>query len=270
MSEARRVLVIIDPTRDKHIALERAVITSEINDEESVVHLFLGVEGDSTSLKADNPDLYRDDRWLEDLLHPLRSAGVRFTMELCWSTEWQESVLNSALRFKPTHIFMPDYRDAKKGLFFSGQQWSLLRNTVAPVTIVRPDNSGVRKKILAAVNMQREDDDPRYAELIQKVLHGGMNIAKHYNAEFHVINAYQDNYKFPNRDRILKISGLPTQNVHVREGEPADVIAAFANEIGADTVIIGTMARQGTAAFLKGNTSEKLLSKLTQDVITFS
>jgi len=69
----------------------------------------------------------------------------------------------------------------------------------------------------------------------------------------------------------MKISGLPTDRVHAEEGDPATVISRYAKEIGADTVLIGTLARQGTKAFMKGNTSEKVLSKLEGlDVIAFS
>ncbi len=44
MSDARKVLVIIQPTKDKHIALERVLITSEITNPGSHVHLFIGVD----------------------------------------------------------------------------------------------------------------------------------------------------------------------------------------------------------------------------------
>lgn len=268
MSESRKVLVIIDPTQESHIALERAVITSEVQPE-AHVHLFIGVDAERSDLRAGNAALYRDGAWLEALQAQLNEAGVEHSIELCWSNEWQAAVLQSARRFGPDHIFMPDYIDAKKGFFFSNQQWSLVRNSVAPVTIVRPGNGGTRKKILAAVNMQREDD-PHYARLIQKILTEGMNIARHYEADFHVINAYADSMDFPNRERILKLTNLPSSKVHVREGDPADVIAGFANEIGADTVIIGTLARQGAAALMRGNTSEKVLRKVKQDVIAYA
>lgn len=49
------------------------------------------------------------------------------------------------------------------------------------------------------------------------------------------------------------------------------MISRYAKEIDADTVLIGTLARQGTKALMKGNTSEKVLSKLEGlDVIAFS
>lgn len=268
MSNARKVLVIIQPTKDEHIALQRAIITSEVGDAGSHVRLFIGVDGERTDMKAGNAALYRDGAWLDNLIAPLKQAGIAHSMELCWSTDWQGAVLNCAQRFQPDHIFMPDYRE-DKGTVFSSNQWSLLRNAVAPVTIVRPGRIDKRRKILAAVNFERLNN-PEYTELNDRILKAGMNIAGHYGAEFHVINAYPDSDNFPDRDYIVRRYQLPTQNVHVREGNPADVIAGFANEIGADTVILGTKARSGAAAFLKGNTSEKVLSKVEQDVITFS
>lgn len=268
MSNARKVLVIIQPTKDEHIALQRAVITSEVGSEGSHVRLFIGVDAERTDLKAGNAALYRDGDWLANLVAPLEQAGIAHSIELCWSTDWQGAVLNCAQRFQPDHIFMPDYRETKESLF-SSNQWSLLRNAVAPVTIVRPGRIAKRRKIVAAVNFERLDN-PEYAELNDRILKGGMNIANHYGAEFHVINAYPDSEHFPDRDHIVKRYNLPTQNVHVREGSPAEVIAGFAKEIGADTVILGTKARSGAAAFLKGNTSEKVLRMLEQDVITLA
>ena len=140
---------------------------------------------------------------------------------------------------------------------------------MAPVSIIRSKDIKPRKKLLAAVNIQKHDD-PAYASLNEKILKQGQDIAKHYNADFYVINAYKDSMHFPDRQKIMKISGLPTDRVHVEEGDPATVISRYAKEIGADTVLIGTMARQGAAALMKGNTSEKVLNKLDLDVIAYS
>jgi len=75
---------------------------------------------------------------------------------------------------------------------------------------------------------------------------------------------------FPDRQQIMRISGLPSERVHAEEGDPATVISRYAKELGADTVLIGTMARQGASALMRGNTSEKVLSKLDVDVIALS
>lgn len=268
MASGRKVLVIIEATHDQHLALERAVITSEIKDPGSHVHLFISVDTEKANLAASNESLYRDDSWLKAITSKLDDVGANYSFEFCWSNEWQKAVLTSAQHFQPDHIFMPDPQGQKKSLF-SNQQWALLRTSVAPVTIVRSSDIKPRKKILAAVNIQKQDE-PEYARLNEKILIDGQAIAKHYDADFYVINAYKDSMHFPDRQRIMKLSGLPTTRVHVEEGDPATIISQYAKQIEADTVLIGTMARQGAAAMMKGNTSEKVLNKLDIDVIAYS
>lgn len=267
MAASRKIFVIIDATQEQHLALERLIITSEINEPNSHVHLFISVDPERSSLAADNENLYRDDAWLKIITDKLDAAGAKYTYEFCWSNEWQKAVLKSAQRYQPDHIFMPAPL-GKKGLL-SNQQWALLRTSVAPVSIVRSAEVKPRKKLLAAINIQKHDD-PAYASLNEKILAKGQEVAGHYGADFYVTNAYKDNMHFPDRQKIMKLSGLPTDRVHVEEGDPASVISRYAKEIDADTVLIGTMARQGAAALMRGNTSEKLLSKLDLDVIALS
>lgn len=264
----RKVFVIIDATHERHLALERLVITSEIEEPGTHIHLFISVDGERADLHAGNDALYRDDQWLKSLTEQLESAGASYSYELCWSTEWQKAVLRSAQRCKPDHIFMPAPQDSKKSLF-SNQQWALLRTSVAPVSIVRSSEIKPRRKLLAAINIQKQDD-PAYARLNEKILAKGQEVAGHYGADFYVINAYKDNMHYPDRQKIEKLSGLPSNRVHLEEGDPTSVISRYAREIDADTVVIGTMARQGTAALMRGNTSEKLLGKLDLDVIALS
>ena len=117
MADGRKVLVIIDATQEQHLALERAVITSEIQEPGSHVHLFISVDAEKTSLGADNDDLYRDDAWLKSITDKLDGVGANYSFEFCWSNEWQKAVAKSAQRFKPDHIFMPAPQDGKISLF---------------------------------------------------------------------------------------------------------------------------------------------------------
>ena len=267
MASGRKIFVIIDATQEQHLALDRLVITSEINEPNVHIHLFISVDAEKTDLDADNDSLYRDDTWLKNITDKLDKSNARYSYEFCWSREWQKAVLKSAQRFQPDHIFMPAPLGRKS--LFSNEQWALLRTSVAPVSIVRSEDIKPRRKLLAAINIQKHDD-PAYARLNEKILAKGQEVAGHYGADFYVINAYKDSMHFPDRQKIMKLSGLPTDRVHVEEGDPATVISRYAREIDADTVLIGTMARQGAAALMRGNTSEKVLSKLDRDVIALS
>ncbi len=269
MNLAQRLLVIIDPTHENHLTLERALIISKIQDNSPIIHLFISVETENADLSATNDKLYRDCFWLKALRQPLAEAGLEYTFEICWSSEWQDAVIHSAERFQADHIFLPDPGQSLKRSLFSNAKWGLVRKSKVPVTIVRPGATGRRKKILAAVNIQSENN-PKYAELNEKILSNSLAITKQYNAELFVVNAYSDSLNYPDREKLIQRTGLDSKNVHAEQGDPAEVISHYAEEIGADTVIIGTLARTGAAAIMKGNTSEKVLQKLHQDVITYS
>ena len=157
--------------------------------------------------------------------------------------------------------------EADKG-GLANSKWALLRKSPCPVMVVKSNASGRRTKVLAAVNIQNQKE--AYATLNEKILSNGMLISKLYDAEFFVINAYPNSLNYPNREKIISMTQLPSKNVHAEEGEPAEVIANYAKEIEADIVLIGTMARSGARALMRGNTSEKVLKKLTQDVVTYS
>ncbi|MEX2367619.1 MAG: hypothetical protein WD601_13535, partial [Pseudohongiellaceae bacterium] len=131
MSDSYVQMVIIDPTQDKQIALDRAIITSQIRNPRPKMHIFIGVDTESVDTRASNPALYRDTRWLGTITGALEKEGLEYECEFCWSSEWDEAVLESAKRCKPVHIFMPDYQLKRRNLF-SNQQWSLLRHAKVP------------------------------------------------------------------------------------------------------------------------------------------
>ncbi len=268
MAHQESLLVIIEPTQESQIALDRAIITSQLRENKPRLHLFFSVDEENTDLQARNPKLYRNGDWLKAVIQRVEDAGLDYDYELCWSTEWYKAVLNYSDRVSPDTVYIPDYAPEVRRSLFTNSKWALLRKSLCPVMIIRPGASSHRKKILAAVNIQNEN--PKYVELNDKILKKGLAVAKLYNADFYVINAYSDSLNYPNREKILKMTGLPSKYVHVEEGQPSDVIPEYAKRIGADLVIIGTMARSGASAFMRGNTAEKVLLNLPQDVMTYS
>jgi universal stress protein E len=151
---------------------------------------------------------------------------------------------------------------------FTNSKWDLLRKSPCPVTIVRPGSRSQRKVILAALNIRTEKQ--KYIDLNEKILKQAKRIVSLYNADLYVINSYKDSMHYPDREQLLKFTGLDTEYVHLEEGDPAETISRYAEEINADMVIIGTMHRTGAAALMRGNTSEKVLRKVKQDVLTLS
>jgi len=268
MSEQEYILVLIEPSQDSLIALDRALTSAKLRKVPPKLYLFICVDEANTDLKARNQSLFRSGNWLKELTAPIEGSGLEFDYELCWSLEWTEAVLNCADRIQPDIIFIPDYDVAVRRNMFTNSKWELLRKSFCPVMIVRPNANSHRKVILAALNIQAEKEE--YKLLNEKIISNGKRIASIYGADVYVINAYKDSMHYPNREKLLEFTGLDTEKVHVEEGDPADVVAKYADEINADMVIIGTLHRRGASALMRGNTSEKVLMKVGQDVLTLS
>ena len=53
-------------------------------------------------------------------------------------------------------------------------------------------------------------------------------------------------------------------------GKPEDVIAGMSEKINADMVILGISSRKGLAATFSSHTTEKVMEKITIDVVALS
>ena len=116
--------------------------------------------------------------------------------------------------------------------------------------------------------MQTTDEE--YDTLNRNVLLQGQMVAEFYDAKLHVVNAYYDSEDYPDRDKVKRIIDIDRQDIYVDMGKPEEIIAKLANQIQADLVIMGTMSRRGIRATLRKNISEKVIKKLSVDVLTLN
>lgn len=268
MSNQDTLFVVVDPTQNDHVALERAIITSRLRDVTPKLKIFVGVDSAAVSLDADNPDIYRATDWFENLKKPLEEEGLDYTLVICWSTQWTDAILQAAKKTEADLILVPDYSAKNSRNRFSDAKWQLLRRSKCPVLIVRPGADSQRKTVLAAVKMQ--DKSKAYTEINDKILARGKWMAERYGADFQVVNAYSDSMNYPDRGNMVRQIGIDSEKIHVRQGSAEDVVAQVADEIGADVVVIGTLKRRGVMLAMRGNTSERVMSKVKQDVMTLN
>ena len=72
---------------------------------------------------------------------------------------------------------------------------------------------------------------------------------------------------YPDRGRLAKESGVPPERIHVEEGYTNEAVAAVANRLGADLVVMGTLNQKGLLSSRRGNTAERVISTLQQDIV---
>ena len=267
MPKEERIFVVVNPTLDQQVALDRAIISAQLIDPRPRLCVFVAVDSSTVNLAASNDKIYRNTNWFEEQIHqPLKEAGVEYSIEISWSNNWQKSIMVAAKRFAATRIMIRAGKPAKSRRFiFADSKWALLKEADCPVLLVRDNAKPQRKTVLAAVNFQasRINQD----KLNNTIIERGKELANTYDADFHVVNAYIDSMLYPDRGRLANQTGLDAENIHVMQGYTDEVIAAVAKKIEADIVVIGTLGQTGLAKTRRGNTAERVISAVDVDVV---
>lgn len=271
MSEQRKIFIVVDPSNNSHVALERAIIISSFLTPSPKICVFVAVDGEAVDTRVINDNLFRNQTWFgEQIKKPLEAAGLEYEIQVCWSTQWQNAIVQEAKRFHADEIYLPIHRQIENSRFtFSESKWSLLKCSHCPVVLVRPGAEEKRQVVLAAVNFQAVTDEQR--EINRLILERGKMAADNYGAEFHVVNGYLNSMTYPDRGRLAHATQLPAERIHVREGYTADVVAEVVKDISADLVIMGTLGQNGmTSTLRRGNTAERVISAVKTDIMVFN
>jgi universal stress protein E len=209
----------------------------------------------------------RNQKWFDALLAPVDETGIDYTVEFFWTGDWRKSITDVAERFNcDTIMLCESSAEHKRGI--TDSKWDLVRQARCDVVIVDEGTVAPIKTILAAVNTQTKDKG--HQALNDRIIERGQFLAEYFGAEYHVVNAYTDSENFPDRGKIARMSGLPREQIHRDMGKPEDVIAATAERIGADMVILGISPRTGISAKFASHTTEKVMEKITVDVVALN
>lgn len=266
--QKRKFLVIVDPAHEKHLALERMLdIIRQRREWVLEFHLLIGAEPEDKADPKAPLEVIASRDWFNELLKPLDELGVSYTAEFFWTRDWRKSIAEAGDRYEcDTIMLCESSAEHKTGI--TDSKWDLVRQAKSDVVIVDEGTTGPIKCILAAVNTQVKDE--AHSKLNEKILERGKFLSEYFGAEFHVVNAYKDSEDFPDRALIGRMSGLGRENIHRDMGKPEDVIAGVSGKVNADMVILGISPRVGIAAKFSSHTTEKVMEKITVDVVAIN
>jgi universal stress protein E len=226
-----------------------------------VVVLFI-MDAISTDTSAGNEAIYRDETYISDIVAPLREHGIKVTVRISWSKDWADSILHSANTVNATSIMISfPGGDANKTM--GDDFWYLMRNSSVPVAFIQPTEQSALRKVLMAMDLT----DPEIKGLNSRIMETGMSLAAAYGAELHLGCAYGDSTKYPDRGRIVNLTGLPNEHIHFEIGEADGGLAVISQKIEPDLLIIGATRRTGIKAALRGKKISRIVSKIKHDII---
>jgi len=267
MADLEKLFVVVDPSDASPVALERALRTSTLRKNSTVLKIFVAVDGEAVDTRAVNDKVFRDQSWFETVIRePIEASGFEYSIEISWSHEWQTAILQSCKRFGADRIYLPVHERSGSSRFtFSEAKWGVLKNAECPVVLIQPSAPKERSVVLAAVNFQAIEDIQR--DLNQSILTWGKEVAELYDAELHVVNAYVDSMNYPDRGQLARQTNLPADKIHVEQGYTDESVSRVAASIDADLVVMGTLGQNGMVTSRRGNTAERVIAALSQDVM---
>lgn len=269
MQSIKRILVVIDPTRDDSVALVRSRLLAGYLGAE--LHLLVCED------RRDFSDL------LAELCTNLETAGITAEYTQAWHTNVTDTIIRTLMAKGCGLVIkqhLPD-NPLKKALL-TPDDWKLLRYCPAPVLLAKGSAQWMNGKILAAVDMGDHDD--QHQGLHDTIISHAADIASMVHGELHLLSAHpapmlsSANPIYQLRETILNIYsekaahylseyGIDEANTHIDEGPADTLIPRIAGQIGACVTVIGTVARTGISGALIGNTAEVVLDQLSGDVL---
>jgi universal stress protein E len=297
---SKRILVVVDPTATSQPALERAAWLAK--GMPSTLELFVCdysahlVERDGANAaalaEARKNFLAKHRHRLKDLARPLAAAGLDVGVDARWDTPLHEGIVRKAAEWRADVVVKDThYHAALRRSIFSNTDWNLIRECPSDLLLVKPRAVGQRPCIVAAVDPLHADDKP--ATLDHKILNAATALRTALDGEVHAFHAFDitpilaasaDALTMPIAlpvqelaeimrnehteavQALAKTHGIPPERVHVHEGDTRQLLLALTEQLRADIVVMGAIARTGLRRIFIGSTAERVLDRLSCDL----
>ncbi len=186
-----------------------------------------------------------------------------------------------------------DNTSATTRLFSAGTDLNLQRKCPCPVWLLKPEEESDRRRIVAAVDLQPEDEDHR--QINQLIVESAIAIAQADQRELEVVNTWE----LAGEMAMRTLAGVPEATIEkyardieqlhkswmdeflaphqavydrcrgrVLRGPVEEVLPDLLDNEPASLLVMGTQARLGIPGFFIGNSAERILEEVRCSVMT--
>mgnify|MGYP000748878279 FL=1 len=294
METIKRIIAVIDPTKDDQNALARSIDLAKKSG--ASITAFMTVYDFSyemtTMLSGDEREAMRKavlkDRelWLKDLVSPYQNININ--TQVIWHNRPYEAIINTVINDKYDLVIKGTHQHgALKAVIFTPTDWHLVRKCPTPVLFVKDMAWPAHGNILAAVNAVSEND--QHLSLNKRIIKDAQFLCELANAKLNLVNAYPatpvniaieipefnpglynesvKKHHIESTNELSNEFNLTSDQCFIEEGLPEDVIPDVAKRLNSELVVIGTVGRTGLSAALVGNTAEHVIDSLDCDVL---
>jgi len=296
MQQVGSILVILDKPKHAQVALDRACHLAAVFATPSrPVHLHLASfcwlamaeqreVFDAHQRRTLRQSVVKErESWLRGLVLDAGLAAADVTTEVVWTGDIAGWVASSVVEQKVDLVIKSVHRS--KTVLHTPLDWALLRSCPVPLYLATGLSGRPSGNVVATIDLRHGDRKHQLMNL--RVLDAARYFAANAGARVHCVHAVETaagiaglgqfapialERRLRARARelleaLLEPYGIPRARMHLPVGKVGAVTAALAGRVKADLVVVGTSARRGVGAVLLGNSAEKILTRLTCDVL---
>ncbi|HKQ14339.1 MAG TPA: universal stress protein [Steroidobacteraceae bacterium] len=297
MNAINNILVIVDPTAQKHPAVDKAALLAKTLGARLELYVCDTKASRERRLAAhagksgDQPFLVNIKEFLEQIARPIRALGIDVTTEVECADPLHAALIDRARRTTADLIVKDTHSHSlAKRTLLTNTDWELIRACPVPLLLTKSYPWALTPKICAAVDPGHANDKP--ALLDNRIVDYAALLAKRLKGELHLLHVYlpvaivaaaaagsppmaitipAEDLAREAEQRRAMLQGLVSEyrvtpgNVHLEVGGPAAVLPRVAGELRADMVAMGAISRSGLKRVFIGSTAEDVLEHLPCD-----
>ena len=301
MKKFKKILAVVDPTVKEQPAVGRAAWLARESGAELELLVCYYNEYLSGDRLFDSPSLEKarcevienQQKHLEALAEPVRKQGVVVKTSAVWDHPLYEGIVRHAVASK-ADIVVKDthHHSAVTRALLTNTDWNLIRTCPAPLWLVKPRDVGEKPVFVAAIDPMHQHDKP--AALDDEILHVSKTFAGYVGGDVHAFHSYDPriavatatanayipvSLPFDEIERqmhedhekrfheITTFHEIDRTHAHLVAGLTHEELPLIAEQLHADIVVMGAVARNRWKRLFIGATAERTLEHLPCDLL---
>lgn len=292
MFENKHIIVLLDPAEESAGAVSKAAQLAQLM-KASLTIFATGFDSGLNALSSQSENardnyLSKIREGLSPLTEIANNHDIEVTTEIVWAKHPSTALLNfiegnpADLVIKATH-----HQNVIQRTFFNQTDWDLIRRSPTSLLLTKSAAWNDPPALIAAVDPVRTNDKPDFLD--DHIIQTGLTLAEHLKTELQLLHVYDPTPLMIYLDQpainathigeeireqhlsalqsLAQGKGIGNERVHLEMGSPIQVIPDFLNERGTDLVVMGAADRSGLERWLLGHTAEKVLDRITVDIL---
>ncbi|MEM9101594.1 MAG: universal stress protein UspE [Pseudomonadota bacterium] len=296
MMNPTKIVTVVSKNDKNNVAIKRAaMIAQRFSAKLMVIMCAYDQSFEMTSIMKDTDrENLRDaiiqekEKVLGEIIERHVPKEIEYDQQVLWGSREYELIRQYCVeKISDLLVKYVKHESTLSRLFFTPQDWHIIREVPCNILFVQGEGWRPQGNIIAAVSA--DDDDAHHLRLNNHIINTSLFLSEKFDAQVHVTNVYPyplvdvpfaysgidhemycKNMRESHEESTKKLvveKPIADENLHIIEGLPEEAIPNLAQQINAELVVMGTVARKGLSGAVIGNTAERILDKINCDVL---